>query len=64
MASAKDIAKTVLQGLAIAGLAAIVGIVAHKGFVDISALASKHSGSEFWIALVRYLFKNVAGGAG
>jgi hypothetical protein len=61
--SAGDVAKTVLQAMGIVGLVVIGAIVVHKGFVDISALARQHSGSDFWIALVRYLFKNVAGGA-
>lgn len=61
--SAGDIAKTVLQAAGIVGLAIIAVIVIHKGFVDISTLARQHSGGDFWIALVRYLFRNMAGGA-
>jgi hypothetical protein len=58
-----EIVKTAMQAVAVIGLAVIVGLVAHKGFVDIGALADKHSGSDFWMALVRYFFKNMAGGA-
>lgn len=61
--SAGDIAKSVLQAVGMVGLVVIAAIVVHKGFVDISALARQHSGGDFWIALVRYFFKNMAGGA-
>jgi hypothetical protein len=39
-------------------------MIAHKSYVDISALAAKHSGREFWISLARYFIRNMAGGAG
>lgn len=53
--------KTVLQVLAILLLAGMVGMVLHKGFADVGALAEQHSGAAFWKALVRMLLKNLAG---
>lgn len=50
------------QGLAIFAMAFLVGMVAHKGHADISRLAQKHSGSEFWVELGRYVIRNLAGG--
>ena len=54
--------KTVMQWLAIALLALIIGIILHKGYVDVSRLADQHSGGDFWRALARHLFKNLSGG--
>ena len=51
-----------LQKAAIAVLVVICSIILHKGYVDISALARKHSGEEFWVALTRYFIGNLAGG--
>ena len=56
------IAKTVFQVLAIAALAAIIGIILHKGYSDFSALARQNPGGDFWPALGRYIFRNLAGG--
>jgi len=53
---------TALQMLAIAVLVLICSTVLHKGYVDISALAHKHSGQQFWEALARYFIGNLAGG--
>lgn len=53
--------KTVAQVLAILLLAGIVGMVLHKGWTDFSALARVHRGEGFWLELVRYLFRNLAG---
>jgi len=53
--------KTVLQVLAILGLAGILGMIAHKGFHDIGALAQANAGGDFWKALARYVFRNLAG---
>ena len=58
---AGELAKTLLQVLAILMLAAIVLVILHKGYSDVSALASEHRG-DFWPALARYLFRNLAGG--
>ncbi len=60
----EETAKSALQVLAIAGLALLLSMVAHKGWVDISALADQHSGSRFWLELARYFLRNLAGGAG
>lgn len=54
--------KTVLQWLAIALLALIIGIILHKSYVDIARLVEAHSGADFWRALARHLFKNLSGG--
>lgn len=53
--------KTALQVVGIAGLAGIMAMLFHKGFADISVLWQQHSGGDFWIALARYLFRNLAG---
>lgn len=52
----------VSQILAILFLAFIFSVIAHKAYADISLLAQKHSGSDFWVALGRYLVANIAGG--
>lgn len=57
-----ELFKTALQVLAILGLIGLLAMVFHKAFADISVLAQQHSGGEFWAALARYLFKNLAGG--
>ena len=48
--------------LAVVCFAGILGMIAHKGGNDISRLAQKHSGGEFWVALARYFIGNLAGG--
>ncbi len=59
---AEALFKTVLQWLAIALLALILGVILHKGYVDVSRLAEAHSGADFWRALARHIFKNLSGG--
>lgn len=54
--------KTVLQLLAILGLIGVAAMVFHKAFADIGTLWQQHSGADFWAALARYVFKNLAGG--
>ena len=54
--------RTVSQALAILCMAFIIGMVAHKGHADISVLAQKHSGKEFWVELARYFIGNLGGG--
>lgn len=54
--------KTVMQWLAIALLTLIIGIILHKGYVDVSHLAEQHSGGDFWRALARHIFRNLSGG--
>ena len=53
--------KTVLQVLAILMLVGMVGMVFHKAFHDVGAIADQHSGADFWKAVVRMVFKNLAG---
>lgn len=53
--------KTAGQVLAILLLAGMVGMVLHKGYADFSALARQNPGESFWLALVRYVFRNLAG---
>lgn len=53
--------KTVLQALAILGLVGLMAMVFHKAFADVSLLWQQHSGSDFWAAFARYVFKNLAG---
>jgi hypothetical protein len=57
-----DIFKTVLQVVAILMLAGILLMIAHKGYTDMGTLARAHRGDDFWMALVRYVFRNLAGG--
>jgi len=58
---ADAIFKTVLQIVAIALLALIIAVILHKGYGDVSRLASEHSGTDFWRALARHIFKNLSG---
>jgi hypothetical protein len=51
------------QALAILCFAFMVGTIAHKGVADLTALAQRHAGAEFWPALARYLIGNIAGGS-
>lgn len=52
----------VTQAIAIGCLAVLFSMIVHKGYVDVSALAAKHSGGEFWVAVARYLLANLASG--
>lgn len=54
--------KSALQILAILGLLLIFAVILHKGYADIDRLAREHAGTDFWAALARYVFKNLAGG--
>jgi hypothetical protein len=63
MTKPADALQTLVQALAIAGLAVIWAMIVHKGYADISLIANQHSGAEFWSALARYLVGNIAGGA-
>lgn len=51
-----------LQKFAIALLVLMGGVILHKGFTDIHALALRHSGDAFWRALLRYLLANLGAG--
>ena len=60
--SSEERFKTVLQVLAIAALAGIVFMILHKGYSDVRALAEANRGDSFFPALLRYVFRNLAGG--
>jgi hypothetical protein len=55
-------ARRIPQVLAILALAAICLVILHKGYMDVSALAKENARGDFWPALLRYVFKNMAGG--
>jgi len=57
-----NVLKTLSQLLAILCLAFLLGMIVHKGYSDISALARQHSDDEFRLALARYFLSNLAGG--
>jgi hypothetical protein len=63
MTRAGDSARTALQVLGIACGIALLSMIAHKGYTDISLLAERHSGQKFWWALARYFLNNLVGGA-
>jgi hypothetical protein len=54
--------KNLLQIVAIFCMILLWVIIVHKAHGTVSALAQKHSGVEFWLALVRHLMANLAGG--
>jgi hypothetical protein len=54
--------KSALQALAILCLIALLSVVVLKAFADITLLAQKHSGVDFWVALARQVLRNLAGG--
>jgi len=58
-----DAVKTFLQITAICVGTVFVSMVLHKAFIDIMALAHKHAEEGFWVALVQYLLRNLAGGS-
>ena len=58
-----EAAKTLMQMAAILVMAAIVAMIAHKSYADISIIAAKHSGVDFWRELASYYLRNLAGGA-
>jgi hypothetical protein len=62
MARADDLAKTVMQVVAIGMGALILSMVFHKAYADISPLAERFSGGRFWLELARYFIANIAGG--
>jgi len=57
-----ELFKTVMQVLAILCLIAIFAVIGHKAVVDLSALAERYPGSDFWPALGRYLLRNLGAG--
>lgn len=51
------------QIFAIAFLLLIYAMIVHKSCDDISRIADKHSGKEFWREVARHVLGNLAGGA-
>ena len=51
-----------MQVLAVLCIAAYFAMLAHKASADITLLASRYEGSEFWRALGRHLLRNLGGG--
>jgi hypothetical protein len=58
----KNTAQEVLRKLGIFGLILLLSMVLHKGITDVSVIAEKHSGRQFWVALGKYFIGNLAGG--
>lgn len=56
-----EVVKTVMQVIAILMLLGLFAMLAHKAYADFSALARQHSGADFWLAFLRYVFRNMAG---
>lgn len=54
--------KDVMQVLAVLCVIALVSMILHKAYADVSALSQNYAGGEFWIRLARYLIANLAGG--
>lgn len=40
----------------------LLSMILHKGITDVSVIAEKHSGRQFWVALGKYFIGNLAGG--
>lgn len=57
-----DVFKTTLQVLAILCLIGLLSMIGHKVVADVVVLAQQHSGGDFWAALARHVFRNLAGG--
>lgn len=51
-----------LQVVAVSIMVVIWLMILHKASVDVSALALKHPGDEFWVALAKYFLRNLGGG--
>ncbi|HUJ87443.1 MAG TPA: hypothetical protein VLX30_11390 [Burkholderiales bacterium] len=51
-----------LQALAIVCLVLMLSVILHKGDTDVSLIAERHSGREFWLALARHIMLNLSGG--
>lgn len=52
----------ILQVIAILLLAGIFAVLLHKGYSDVAAIARANGRDAFWPALLRYVFRNLAGG--
>lgn len=62
LSKTRALGKDLMQAAGIACMAAIVAVIAHKAYADISALAARYSGGEFWVRLGRYFLANLGGG--
>jgi len=54
--------KALLQKLAIVAMVLLFAMILHKGITDVSIIARKHSGQQFWVAMAKYFIGNLAGG--
>ena len=54
-------ARTAGRIFAAACLAAYFALLAHKGYLDVTAVAQQHP-DDFWRALGRHLLRNLGGG--
>jgi hypothetical protein len=57
----KEHARTFFQVLAVLCLAGIILVILHKAYTDMTALSQANRGHSFWPALVRYIFRTLAG---
>ena len=57
-----NVAKDLLQKVAIFAGILLLSMILHKGVTDISVIAEKYSGRQFWVALAKYFIGNLAGG--
>lgn len=62
MSRSDELSKTVMQVAAIAAGVALLSMLFHKSYIDISPLAERYSGGRFWLELARYFIGNIAGG--
>jgi hypothetical protein len=54
-------ARDALQALGILCIGGLFAMIAHKGYADVTALAAKYSGTEFWVRFARYVIANLGG---
>jgi hypothetical protein len=54
--------KDLLQKVAIFAGILLLSMILHKGVTDISVIAEKYSGRQFWVVLAKYFIGNLAGG--
>jgi hypothetical protein len=56
-----ELAKDALQALSILCIGGLFAMIAHKAYVDVTSLAVKYSGAEFWARFARYVIANLGG---
>jgi hypothetical protein len=54
-----DRAKDVLQVIGIVCTGGLFAVIAHKAYGDLTALAARYSGAEFWVRFARYVIANI-----